>query len=661
MQKKLLLLLTLFVAYLTAEAQVKHVPLIEEWTQASCGPCASQNPAFNALLAQNSGAVVAIKYQTSFPGYDPMNLDNPGEVSTRRLYYGVNGVPTTIMDGTFWPTGRAYKGAPYNLQQSNINTFTSKTSPISVTVSHDIDSAFKTLDVSVILKNETRSSFTSGAKHLFVAIVEKTISWPFSPGSNGETEFYSVMRKMLPDANGTRIKTMSAGKSEEYSFTVDIPSYIHDVGELAIVAWVQDVNSMKIVQAGESDPIDASRFDVTDISLEAEAFEPDGKCDHMVVPKCTVYNDGDEALSGILVGYSIDGGQNFTTKEIQDTVAAFGQIEIEFDPIEAPAGHVTLVYATQPPAALNKRDKYDLDNFFIAPDFVLYETETFAEEASFDFEGQIPRLPTMPEHIIQETKHRLGISMAGPANFGVATNVGAYGRSKQCMIFFYRLFPQGVENYATIQKMDFSRAVHAEMSFDWCMGSPNSSPNTLEVLTSTDCGETWQSIWKKSGDDLRTTVCARDPFFLPDASKWTNMTVDLSSVAGEEEALIRFNMISAGDGAAIGYMDNVKIKRTQTVATGQPSVTPELSNFTIKPNLVHEYMDISFDLGTHSDVRLSLYDATGKQVPFPNAVQSLEKGHHEIRWNRNGTLPGSYLLHVQTNETVIAKKLMIVD
>ncbi|MBK6698331.1 MAG: hypothetical protein IPG55_00200 [Saprospiraceae bacterium] len=44
--------------------------LFEHFTQASCGPCAAQNPGFHALIDQpiNDGKWLTLKYQVSWPG-----------------------------------------------------------------------------------------------------------------------------------------------------------------------------------------------------------------------------------------------------------------------------------------------------------------------------------------------------------------------------------------------------------------------------------------------------------------------------------------------------------------------------------------------------------------------------------------------------------------
>ncbi|HNQ83124.1 MAG TPA: hypothetical protein PKM34_05735 [Bacteroidales bacterium] len=56
----------------SVHSQSQRMVLIEEATNASCGPCASQNPAFDNLLNQNRDILTAIKYHWYFPGYDPM-------------------------------------------------------------------------------------------------------------------------------------------------------------------------------------------------------------------------------------------------------------------------------------------------------------------------------------------------------------------------------------------------------------------------------------------------------------------------------------------------------------------------------------------------------------------------------------------------------------
>lgn len=64
--KKSTLLLASMVAGTLAFGQAQRLVLVEAFSQASCAPCASQNPALNAALAAaGTDTVVSVKYQTS--------------------------------------------------------------------------------------------------------------------------------------------------------------------------------------------------------------------------------------------------------------------------------------------------------------------------------------------------------------------------------------------------------------------------------------------------------------------------------------------------------------------------------------------------------------------------------------------------------------------
>ncbi len=156
--KKLTLAVALMLIGGTAFAQATRLVLFEEFTQASCGPCASQNPAFNTLLQSNTTKAISIKYQTSWPGVDPMNAANPTDVATRVSYYSVNGVPWTAMDGVA-PTGSAYSGAPANVTQSMIDTRYAVSSPLAVSVYHQLNATYDSIQIVVSVSNPGTSSF----------------------------------------------------------------------------------------------------------------------------------------------------------------------------------------------------------------------------------------------------------------------------------------------------------------------------------------------------------------------------------------------------------------------------------------------------------------------------------------------------------------------
>jgi hypothetical protein len=235
----------------TAGAQSQRLVLIEEFTQASCGPCAAANPTFNTLLNNNAGKCVSLKYQTNWPGVDPMNAQYPSGVSSRVSYYSCTSVPYAIMDGVA-VTGSSYTGYPGNLNSTKINNEYNVASPFTIYVSHylsnDQDSIFITANIECT-QAFTAVSYLRG--HL--ALVEKHIDFNSPPGSNGETDFYMVCRRFLPNQAGTSLPmTWAVGDDSTITVKAAIPSYIYDINQLAVVCFVQDNGTKQVMQAGYS-------------------------------------------------------------------------------------------------------------------------------------------------------------------------------------------------------------------------------------------------------------------------------------------------------------------------------------------------------------------------------------------------------------------------
>ncbi|MFI5205200.1 MAG: hypothetical protein ACHQF2_11950, partial [Flavobacteriales bacterium] len=94
MKKQLLVLTAGLMASLSVvQAQAPRFVLFEHFTQASCGPCAAQNPGFeSSILIPNPDIVRHIAFHTSWPGVDPMYNYNSVEIDARTTFYGVTGV-----------------------------------------------------------------------------------------------------------------------------------------------------------------------------------------------------------------------------------------------------------------------------------------------------------------------------------------------------------------------------------------------------------------------------------------------------------------------------------------------------------------------------------------------------------------------------------------
>jgi hypothetical protein len=116
-------LLLIVTAQLTFGQTFLRKVLFEEATNASCGPCAANNPFLKAYIDSKGDTIIAIKYHASFPGYDPMYLHNPSQNSERyATYYGMNAMPWLNVDGIIndvWP----FTLANFNCNSSTFNYY----------------------------------------------------------------------------------------------------------------------------------------------------------------------------------------------------------------------------------------------------------------------------------------------------------------------------------------------------------------------------------------------------------------------------------------------------------------------------------------------------------------------------------------------------------
>ncbi len=236
MKKFLLLGLLLCSLYSMAQQAKRHV-LFEHFTQASCGPCADQNPAFQAFFEQNTTNAHHIAYHTAWPGDDPMNEDNPEEVDARVQYYGVGGVPAILVSGE-------NETNPMAVDQSTVEGVSVGGSPIQMLVAETNDGSTLTTDVTI----KTLANVPEGNWRLRVAVVEKMIEYASPPGTNGERDFPNVFRKMQPNTAGEAFTALSAG--EETSITYETPiDDIWDATQIYAIAFIQNDDTGEVLNS----------------------------------------------------------------------------------------------------------------------------------------------------------------------------------------------------------------------------------------------------------------------------------------------------------------------------------------------------------------------------------------------------------------------------
>jgi len=238
--------------------------LFEEFTNASCGPCAANNPALKAFLESKGDTIVAIMYHTNFPGFDPLNVANPNQVEERRTgyYTDVNAVPWLKGDGDMYPDIWPFTLANFN---NAFDTRKNVTPLLNIDVTDHritVDSVKATVRISI------PANLPAGNYKLRVMATERVIEYANPPGTNGERIFEHVFRKGFPDMNGTALST-TAG-NYEYIYKYKVESEWQDTSIYTIAFVQNDLAGKEVLNCASANSVSTSVF--TTISETPESF-----------------------------------------------------------------------------------------------------------------------------------------------------------------------------------------------------------------------------------------------------------------------------------------------------------------------------------------------------------------------------------------------------
>ncbi|MCX6165499.1 MAG: hypothetical protein NTU73_11685 [Ignavibacteriae bacterium] len=218
---------------------------IEFFTSSTCGPCASNNPTMTAfMLAQDPEKICALGHHMNWPspGNDPMYLYNPTDNNARRTYYGINAIPAGQFDGLIT--------IPLPYSQANLQSYYDSRkdilSPITIILT---DSAYATDSILVRAKIYCETYMANPNVTAYIALEENLIHYTSPPGTNGETDFHWVMRKIFPTGGGTPV-TLLPGQ------TVTIQQrYKKDAvwqwNQITPIAYVQNNTTKEILNAAK--------------------------------------------------------------------------------------------------------------------------------------------------------------------------------------------------------------------------------------------------------------------------------------------------------------------------------------------------------------------------------------------------------------------------
>lgn len=167
----------------------------------------------------------------------------------------------------------------------------------------------------------------------------------------------------------------------------------------------------------------------------------------------------------------------------------------------------------------------------------------------------------------------------------------------------------------------------------------SSDSDTLEVLVSKDCGETFKSVFKRQGALLASEGNTTNAFVPSSPDKWKLRTVNLSEFDGVEELIVKFRCINSHEQNL--YIDDIAIKGDKIVG-----INEGIANFGVKifPNpaknqaqlTVENIIGGTFNIISMDGKVLSEYEVFPNKKQYTINLENYSNGTYFVSLNHNG-------------------------
>lgn len=191
---------------------------------------------------------------------------------------------------------------------------------------------------------------------------------------------------------------------------------------------------------------------------------------------------------------------------------------------------------------------------------------------------------------------------------------------------------------------DFSFVTSAWFAFDHAYARYPGYADSLEVVVTTDCGDTWTQLWKIGGDDL-STAPDTTAYFVPGSTQWVRDSVNLDAYAGM--SWLQVGLVNRGHYGNVSWVDKINLYADGMVRT----TTPTTPVWTVSPNPTEGllYMQVT---GFSGPVTAEIMDETGRTVWSGKGTGSLQADLH-------GRAAGVYVVRMSAGEWTKVERVVL--
>ncbi|HXC04006.1 MAG TPA: choice-of-anchor V domain-containing protein [Bacteroidia bacterium] len=184
--------------------------------------------------------------------------------------------------------------------------------------------------------------------------------------------------------------------------------------------------------------------------------------------------------------------------------------------------------------------------------------------------------------------------------------------------------------------------------------SATPASDTLVVYISTDCGTTWNQVYKKFGVPLTTTTPTYSTAsFKPTASQWRFESIDLATYASASSAMFKFVNITDYENNL--YLDDVHIDNSLGIQTQELSALA----LALYPNPANDQLQVNYELKETSPLTIRLYDMQGREMPLLVNESHKPAGTYTHTIDLKSIPSGTYLLHFTAGTVSETRRFMV--
>jgi hypothetical protein len=341
-------------------------------------------------------------------------------------------------------------------------------------------------------------------------------------------------------------------------------------------------------------------------------------CADGVSIKIRFQNLSTTSLDSVQLVYSIDDGTLVTTKhEVNLASFEYGEITLPVSLSEGPHVLAVNIALTNGDTDINPQDNSITQNVLINSSF---EELPARERFESDFEERWSVANPSGEVLWQPT----------------STNY------KTSLVFNAENTERIETTWLVSPLLDLRFQTEANMRFDWSYKSSTTSPASLELQYSTDCGLSYQSL---ANFTLRGTTNSIVPLTEDD---WQSTVVSLQDLIGFNQA--RIALTASGNEGNPLYLDNIELY----VGEASPKI-PLDETIAVYP-AEGNGINLTFNVDELQSVSVAVYDMTGQRM-----VNGVEENvlNQTYRLELQGLSAGIYIVRIKADGQYASRKVFL--